>query len=61
MAPKKKGGSRKIKRPLLKMICSKCKDCTVRTFKNPTNTPDRLELKKYCKRCKSRQIFKETK
>jgi large subunit ribosomal protein L33 len=57
----KKGGSRKIKRPLMKMICGTCKDTTVRTRKNPTNTPDRLELKKFCKRCKTHQIFKETK
>lgn len=56
-----KGGSRKVRRPLMKMICSACKDTTVRTRKNPINTPDRLALKKFCKRCKGHQVFKETK
>ena len=62
MAVKSKS-SRKVKRPLIKMICTNCKNHTVHTRKNPTNTPDRIEMKRYCPnpKCKGHFLFKETK
>ncbi len=42
--------------------CSKCGKMTRRhTQKNTHNTTDKLELNKYCPRCKSVQVFKEAK
>ena len=42
--------------------CSKCGKLTRRhTQKNTKNTPERMEIKKYCPFCKSVQVFKETK
>jgi large subunit ribosomal protein L33 len=59
--PKKKKTSRKDKRPLTKLLCGECKQIFYMTRKNPTNTPDRLVLKKFCKVCKKQTDFKETK
>ncbi|MEA1909409.1 MAG: 50S ribosomal protein L33 [Patescibacteria group bacterium] len=58
---KKKKASRKSKRPLTKLLCSKCKQIFYMTRKNPINSPDRLNMKKFCKVCKARTDFKETK
>jgi len=58
---KKKGGSRKDKRPIIKLMCDVCKQAYYSTRKNPTNTPDRIAYKKYCKVCRKHTIHKETK
>lgn len=60
MAAKKKV-SRKDKRPIIKLMCSECKQNVYNSRKNPTNTPDRLALKKYCKVCRKHTNYKETK
>ena len=39
-----------------------CEDCSVRLYtseKNRRNSPDRIELKKFCKICRSHKNFKE--
>lgn len=39
-----------------------CPDCRLRpytTVKNRRNDPDRLELRKYCPRCRGHRKFKE--
>ena len=59
--PKKKKITKKIKRPLIKLLCSECKQEFRSTRKNPTNTPDRLELIKFCSHCRKRTKHKETK
>ena len=41
--------------------CSECKERNYFTVKNKKNTPDRLEMKKYCRFCKSHTLHKETK
>lgn len=41
--------------------CTECKRRNYVTFKNKQNTPDRVELKKYCKFCKTHTNHKETK
>ena len=38
-----------------------CKQRNYDTFKNKKNDPDRIEIKKYCKFCKTHTVHKETK
>ena len=45
-------------------ICLACTECKQRNYdkqKNKKNTPDRLELKKYCRFGKKQTVHKETK
>jgi large subunit ribosomal protein L33 len=53
--------AKKDKRPIIKLMCENCKDYVKNSRKNPTNTPDRMNLVKYCPRCRGRHAFKETK
>jgi len=41
--------------------CNDCKNRNYVTTKNKKTTPDRLELKKYCKFCQKHIPHKETK
>ena len=43
------------------LACSECKERNYTTRKNKKNNPDRLEMKKYCSRCKTHTDHKETK
>jgi len=61
MPQKKKGAKRKVARPVIRLICAECKKGIYSTRKNPKNTPDRLEMKKFCRVCKKHTLFKETK
>ena len=47
-------------RPKVTLACTQCKERNYITKKNRRNTPDRLELKKYCPRCKASTVHKET-
>ena len=38
-------------RPGITLACTECKERNYITTKNRRNTPDRLELKKFCSRC----------
>jgi len=58
---KKKKVTRKVKRPIIKLMCTECKRASYSTRKNPKNTPDRLERIKFCTICKKRTPHKETK
>ncbi|MFA5967170.1 MAG: 50S ribosomal protein L33 [Patescibacteria group bacterium] len=60
MAVKKKS-SHKDKRPIIKLMCSECKQNVYNSRKNPINTPDRLNISKYCKVCRKHTLYKETK
>ena len=42
-------------RPKITLACSECKERNYITKKNRRNTPDRLELAKYCPRATSRR------
>ncbi|AKM84750.1 TPA: 50S ribosomal protein L33 [Patescibacteria group bacterium] len=53
--------TRKVKRPIIKLMCTVCKRASYSTRKNPKNTPDRLERSKFCTICKKRTPHKETK
>ncbi|HMM06790.1 MAG TPA: 50S ribosomal protein L33 [Clostridiales bacterium] len=43
------------------MACTECKNRNYTTDKNKKNNPDRLEVKKYCPKCKTHTLHKETK
>ncbi len=48
------------KRPIITLACEECKGRNYVTDKNRSNTRDRLELKKYCNRCRKHTPHKET-
>ncbi|MDI9471615.1 MAG: 50S ribosomal protein L33 [Tissierellia bacterium] len=43
------------------LACTECKNRNYNTTKNKKNTPDRLELKKFCKTCRTATVHRETK
>jgi LSU ribosomal protein L33P len=47
-------------RPKITLACAECKERNYITRKNRRNTPDRLELKKYCSRCRKTTTHRET-
>jgi large subunit ribosomal protein L33 len=48
-------------RERITLVCTECKEENYRTEKNKKNDPDRLELKKYCSRCKKVTLHREKK
>ncbi len=48
-------------RQTITLACTECKRRNYSTTKNKRNTPDRLELKKYCKFCRRHTLHRETK
>lgn len=48
-------------RQRITLKCSECGDQNFRTEKNKKNTTERLELNKYCPKCKKSTLHKETK
>ena len=62
----KKGGAEQMAakagaRIKITLRCSECKQRNYNTFKNKKNTPDRLELNKYCPFCRKHTVHNETK
>jgi large subunit ribosomal protein L33 len=51
----------KSMREIITLACLDCKERNYSTTKNRRNTPDRVELKKYCKRCRKHTGHKEVK
>jgi large subunit ribosomal protein L33 len=49
------------KREVLYLACNECKERTYTTEKNKVNDTQRLELKKYCPRCRVHTMHKEVK
>ncbi|MDD2259004.1 MAG: 50S ribosomal protein L33 [Bacilli bacterium] len=43
------------------LICEECLSRNYIVSKNKTNNPDRLVIKKFCKKCNKHTIHKETK
>ena len=43
------------------LACTECKQRNYNTMKDKKNTPDKLELNKYCPFCKKHTLHKETK
>lgn len=48
-------------RELVTLKCTVCNEKNYRTQKNKKNTTERLELNKYCPRCKKHTAHKEEK
>ena len=48
-------------RAYVALKCTKCGEVRLRTSKNKKNTPERLEISKYCSRCQAHTLHKETK
>ena len=47
-------------RPKITLACEQCKHRNYITKKNRRNDPDRLELKKFCPRCRTHTAHRET-
>ena len=47
-------------RPKITLACTECKERNYITRKNRRNTPDRVELNKFCPRCHSHTAHRET-
>jgi len=43
------------------MVCQECKNESRSINKNKKNTPDKMELRRYCKKCHKHTIHKEKK
>ena len=48
-------------RIILLLRCEECKRRNYSTMKNKKNTTEKLELKKYCRHCRTHTLHKETK
>jgi large subunit ribosomal protein L33 len=48
-------------REIISLACSECRRRNYSTTRNKKKTPDRLEIKKYCRFCRKHQIHKESK
>ena len=46
---------------LIKLACQDCKRINYRTTKNKKKVERKIELKKFCKWCKSHRVHKELK
>lgn len=43
------------------LVCTECKERNYDTSKNKKNDPDRMEIRKFCPRCKKTTLHKEGK
>jgi len=59
--PKGSSKAKKEKRVLAVLACKECKSRNYHTSRNRTNTPGKLELKKYCHTCRKHTLHVETK
>ena len=48
-------------RVVIHLACVECKERTYTTTKNKRNDPQRVEVKKYCPRCRSHVLHREAK
>ena len=46
-------------RPVITLACTECRERTYATTKNRRNDPDRLELNKFCPRCRQHRPHRE--
>ena len=46
---------------IITLQCPTCKERNYTTTKNKKNDPDRLELRKFCSRCRAHTPHRETK
>jgi large subunit ribosomal protein L33 len=48
-------------REIISLACSECRRRNYSTTRNKKKTPDRLEIKKYCRFCRKHLLHKESK
>ncbi|MHB8369918.1 MAG: 50S ribosomal protein L33 [Leptospirales bacterium] len=48
-------------REIITLACTECKDRNYSTMKNKRNNAEKIELKKFCKKCRGHKVHKETK
>ncbi|MBF0542654.1 MAG: 50S ribosomal protein L33 [Nitrospirae bacterium] len=48
-------------RDIILLQCTECKEKNYSTMKNKKNTTEKLNMKKYCSRCRHHTDHKETK
>ncbi len=53
--------AKKAVRMIITLACSECQDRNYTSTKNRRNDPGRLELSKYCLRCRTHTLHRETK
>jgi large subunit ribosomal protein L33 len=56
-----KSGAVEMPREIITLQCGDCKERNYSKTKNRKTTPDRLELKKFCRRCRKHTPHKEVK
>ncbi len=47
-------------RDYITLACTECRERSYTTKKNKRNDPERLELRKYCRRCRVHNVHRET-
>lgn len=55
------GGAENMGKDKIVLACTECKQRNYCTTKNKKNSPDRLEMNKYCKFCRKHTLHRETK
>jgi large subunit ribosomal protein L33 len=45
----------------VRLECTECHDINYLTFRNPKTAPEKLELHKFCPKCRKVTLHKETK
>jgi large subunit ribosomal protein L33 len=53
--------AKKDVRVVVTLACTECKERNYTTAKNRRNDPQRLEIKKFCPRCRIHTLHRETK
>ena len=53
--------AKKEKRMVVTLACTVCKERNYTTSKNRENDPGRIELKKFCERCRAHTVHREAK
>jgi len=53
--------AKKDVRMVVTLECVECRERNYTTQKNRRNDPQRMELKKYCSRCRDHTLHRETK
>ena len=53
--------AKKQDRIIIYLACTECKERNYTTSKNKRNDPNRIELQKFCPRCRQHRLHRETK
>lgn len=53
--------AKKDVRQVIHLACTDCKERNYTTYKNRRNDPNRIELRKFCSRCRKHTLHRETK